>query len=148
MKNKAWWLLPLALMIAIWYFSSKPSDESSMMSTEVILGILKFAERIFPGIDKPFWIRFLSWPVRKLAHMTEFTALFFSLLLAMGRNGIGKRGWKALGLTFLYACIDEYHQTFVPGRAGCVGDVMIDCLLPFFLLLIYYITSERGKDFR
>ena len=119
MKNKAWWLLPLALMIAIWYFSSKPSDESSMMSTEVILGILRFAEGIFPGIDKPFWIRILSYPVRKLAHMTEFTALFFSLLLAMGRNGIGKRGLKALGLTFLYACTDEYHQTFVvrPGMA-------------------------------
>ena len=147
MKNKAWWLLPLALMIAIWYFSSKPSDESSMMSTEVILGILRFAEGIFPGIDKPFWIRILSYPVRKLAHMTEFTALFFSLLLAMGRNSIGKRGLKALGLTFLYACTDEYHQTFVPGRAGCVEDVMIDCLLPFLLLLIYHITSERGKDY-
>ena len=146
MKNKIWWLLPLALMIAIWYFSSKPSDESSMMSTEVVLSILRFVEGIFPGIDKAYWVRVLSYPVRKLAHMTEFTALFFSLLLAMGRNGIGKTGFKALGLTFLYACIDEYHQTFVPGRAGCLEDVMIDCFLPFLLLLIY-LASRRGRSF-
>ena len=39
--------------------------------------------------------------------------------------------WKkifaaALVMTFLYACSDEYHQTFTPGRVGCVSDVMIE----------------------
>lgn len=32
----------------------------------------------------------------------------------------------ALFLGFLYACSDEYHQTFVSGRSGELKDVMID----------------------
>jgi VanZ family protein len=39
--------------------------------------------------------------------------------------------WKhvfalALALTILYACSDEYHQTFVAGRHGSPVDVLID----------------------
>ena len=32
----------------------------------------------------------------------------------------------ALGFCFLYACTDELHQYFVPGRACRFKDVMID----------------------
>ena len=145
MKNRIWWLLPLALMIAIWFFSSRPSDESSMMSTEVILALLRIIERFSPGIDRDFWTQVLSYPVRKLAHMTEFTAFYGSLILAMRKNGVGNNAFKALGLTFLYACMDEYHQTFVPGRVGCVEDVMIDCLLPLILLLVHLAGWQRRK---
>lgn len=28
----------------------------------------------------------------------------------------------------LYACTDEYHQLFVPGRSGQLRDVMIDAV--------------------
>ena len=28
--------------------------------------------------------------------------------------------------TFLYACSDEFHQLFIPGRSGEFRDVMID----------------------
>ena len=32
----------------------------------------------------------------------------------------------AWGISTAYAATDEFHQIFVPGRAGMVTDVMID----------------------
>ncbi|UYJ41604.1 MAG: VanZ family protein [Lachnospiraceae bacterium] len=31
-------------------------------------------------------------------------------------------------IAVLYACTDEYHQLFVPGRSGQLRDVMIDAV--------------------
>jgi VanZ family protein len=33
---------------------------------------------------------------------------------------------EALWVAVFYAATDEFHQTFVPSREGCVRDVMID----------------------
>ena len=32
----------------------------------------------------------------------------------------------ALVIVFLYACTDEFHQLFIPGRSGEFRDVMVD----------------------
>ena len=32
----------------------------------------------------------------------------------------------AFGFAFIFACTDEIHQLFVPGRSGRIGDVLID----------------------
>jgi VanZ family protein len=67
--------------------------------------------------------------LRKLAHMTEYAILFFLFWRGWGQSGtfsVKKRLLTALVLTILYAASDEYHQTFVPGRAGRIQDVAID----------------------
>ena len=60
-----------------------------------------------------------DFPLRKAGHMAVF-----AILWALARRPLGD-GW---GLVFavLYAMSDEYHQTFVPGRAGAWTDVLID----------------------
>jgi hypothetical protein len=73
-----------------------------------------------------------SWwdfPLRKLAHMGVFGVWARLLARALTRNTFWS--WKkiffcALGFTFLYACSDEFHQTFVAGRHGSPIDVAID----------------------
>ncbi|HVO32731.1 MAG TPA: VanZ family protein [Elusimicrobiota bacterium] len=66
---------------------------------------------------------------RKCAHVFVFAVL--ARLIARAVTGSTFWPWKriftvSLVLTFLYACSDEYHQTFVPGRVGCLHDVLID----------------------
>jgi len=39
---------------------------------------------------------------------------------------------------FLYACTDEFHQSFVPGRACLFRDVMIDTSGGAFAMIIKY----------
>lgn len=63
-----------------------------------------------------------DYPLRKLCHVLEYGVLF-----ALTRRAIGAgSSWKAAVFCVLYACSDEWHQTFVFGRHGCVGDVLID----------------------
>jgi len=71
----------------------------------------------------------LDFIVRKIGHMGVFGIL--ARLLARAFTGSTYWSWKKIFaasfvLTFLYACTDEYHQSFVPGRGPSVHDVAID----------------------
>ena len=59
--------------------------------------------------------------LRKCAHVTEYAILTFLLRRALAAP------WAA-GAAFLYACPDEYHQSFVVGREGRPRDVAIDTI--------------------
>ena len=58
--------------------------------------------------------------LRKLAHVAEYAVLGLLLARATGKAGL------AVLLGTLYAATDEFHQAFVPGRAGRPLDVAID----------------------
>ena len=57
----------------------------------------------------------------------------------------------SLVFCFVYACSDEYHQTFVPGRAGAMIDVAVDLvgvLLGLALVLLVCIACMRRKELK
>jgi VanZ family protein len=70
----------------------------------------------------------LDLPVKKLGHFLEFAvlALLFLRALRGTRSPTRQQLAWAFALTVLYAITDEYHQTFIPGRAGRWEDVVID----------------------
>ncbi len=70
----------------------------------------------------------LDFVLRKAAHM-----FVFGVLLVLVWRAIRGERWTfgaslavAWITTFAYACSDEWHQTFVPGRVGHPSDVVID----------------------
>jgi VanZ family protein len=67
--------------------------------------------------------------VRKIGHMGVFGIL--ARLMARALSGSSYWSWKkifsvSLTMTFLYACTDEFHQSFTPGRHASMKDVTID----------------------
>ena len=69
--------------------------------------------------------------LRKIAHAVVFGILSLLALWAMHGNAKRKRlRFGLIGLAglaaLLYAVVDEFHQTFVPGRYGAPTDVLID----------------------
>ena len=58
--------------------------------------------------------------LRKAAHIVEYGVLGALLVRALGR------GLPALAAGVAYACTDEIHQHFVPGRHGAPVDVLFD----------------------
>ena len=65
--------------------------------------------------------------VRKTAHFVIYTMLGFFASCTVGKRRLfGKGSLAALIFCFLYACSDELHQYFVPGRACMFKDVLID----------------------
>lgn len=115
--------VPVVLwMIMIFYFSSKPAFVSEKDS-RLIIQIFQFL-----GLDINSLLGTLAdFAVRKVAHFSEYfilCLLWFNLLY--GRYELRKAALYSIAAVFLYACTDEFHQLFVPGRAGRFTDVLID----------------------
>jgi VanZ family protein len=117
-----WW--PTLLWAAIiWALSTGGFGEAH--TSRVILPLLHW---LFPAWPQD---KLLLWHhlVRKSAHLTEY--FVFSLLITRGiRLGHPDRRWRwtlvAIAVLAAYATLDEYHQSFVPGRTPAVADVLLD----------------------
>lgn len=64
----------------------------------------------------------------------------------VGRSREHKWIGFSLLVTFLYACTDEFHQLFVPGRAGRFTDVLIDCTGALALCIILICIQRHRKN--
>ena len=62
--------------------------------------------------------------LKKSAHMIEYGIFYFFLIRALGKRGT----LLAFIMAILYACSDEYHQSFVPGRTATLRDVGFDII--------------------
>jgi VanZ family protein len=88
-----------------------------------------FALSATPSLASPFEPAY-DFILRKLAHLTIYAVLTVLLFRAF-RLHLANRAyaWLLAGLVAaVYACSDEWHQTFVPGREGSLRDVGIDTL--------------------
>jgi len=62
-------------------------------------------------------------------HGAEFAGLALLWYLVFTRTWnfeAGKARWLALGIAAVYGLLDEYHQSFVPGREPSVADWIAD----------------------
>lgn len=121
----------LAAMACIFYLSSQTSTESRALSSRVaeqLKGYIETATYLVPFIRKLD----LTHPVvriRKVAHFTIYLVLGIVSYLALPRQwSVKKKMTLVISLCFMYAITDEFHQSFVPGRAPEVRDVLIDTL--------------------
>ena len=94
--------------------------------------MVSLCEQIFsmdiPEEELATWAERIDYPIRKIAHMTEYAVLVVLCVAC----GLGYMSWgkHVAGLSFVvsvvYAITDEVHQLYVPGRAGRVSDVFVD----------------------
>jgi VanZ family protein len=50
-------------------------------------------------------------------------------------------------MTAFVACMDEYHQTFIPSRTGTIRDVMLDSTAALVAQIILFIAlRKRNRD--
>ena len=120
------WLAVLIWMGVIFYFSHQPGDVSGETSGRIVEMISGAVTTVLPFVDIPE--EGLHFVIRKGAHFSIYAVLGLLSFNAFLQSGV--KGKKALFFAWLlataYAGVDEYHQTFIPGRSGEVTDVMID----------------------
>ena len=118
--------LMVATMILIFFFSSQNGEDSSMVSNSVLQAILDWFGRVLSVT----FLEFLKEKIRKVAHFAIYCLLGMFAALWMRQTKIKKKAAfpAAWILAVCYACTDELHQLFVPGRAGQLKDVGIDSL--------------------
>lgn len=115
-------LVPLAVMAFLWWSSSRQLDVQEANPVRAVL--------------------------HNGAHVVAYAALAGSLLLALVRAGEPPSRRRAVVMSFVlavaYGAIDEWHQSFVPGRVCSIADLMTDAAGSVLALLL--LRGRLGDD--
>lgn len=137
------WLASFAWMGLIFWFSAQTATESSASSDSTLHFLLRFfrVDNMEEILADSVLFRLGTFILRKSAHLFVFAVLGFLFCAAVCQYPASRLQKIALPLSLgvLYACIDELHQYFVPGRACQIRDVCIDTagvLIGVFLALL------------
>ncbi len=142
-KKVKYFILSIICMIVIFSFSSQVANESNQ-NNYFVLTI--FYNNLKVGMVKPMDYNVLNFLIRKTAHVTEYFILFMLLYYAFKKSKLKKEKLKAAVITILYACTDEFHQLFVPGREGKITDVFVDSIgvvIGLIIIYLYKIYSDK-----
>lgn len=120
------------MMCLIFGFSAQDAQASGQLSNQVTVKLVEACESVFArgwsDLQIFQYALLLEHTVRKIAHMAEYFLL--AVTVALPLYGYRLRGWRLILATTLFctafACLDEYHQAFVPGRSPALRDVCID----------------------
>lgn len=151
-KPKSWLLFALLIfqIIFIFFMSSFGPDSSNAQSSSIVQVISHFLPK-----SNSYDLVFL---VRKTAHFVEYAILGLLFYLNF-KNFISMSIHSkcleqtsifipilAILASALYACTDEFHQLFVPGRSGQLFDVFVDTLGALTgILLVTLILKIKSK---
>ncbi len=122
----------LLMMYIIFNFSAQNGNLSGQLSSTVTTDLVELCGDIFDrgwnAQQIVYYAGIMEHYVRKAAHMTEYFLL--AVTVAFPLYVYRLRGWKLVisaGLFCMgFAGMDEWHQSFVPGRTPAVRDVFID----------------------
>jgi VanZ family protein len=141
-KKNINWILVIGWMVLIFIFSSQPAEVSNENN--------KFIIYLFNllGLDLNSMLGSLSdFIIRKAAHFIIYLILYVLVYRAMNiKDNKDIKGFiLPILIVFLYACSDEFHQAFVPGRGPAFRDVLVDTSGGLTAFLIMYIRVTLKK---
>ncbi len=153
-KKKWLWILITLLWISIIFILSAQTTD---VSNQVSKGFgRRLAELLMPICVDDFsqlshvQLERYNVILRKLAHLMEYFVLGVLSVMSLSYMKCKYKVPIGLIICILLACIDEFHQLFVNGRTGQVGDVIIDSvgalagIIIFCIVLKNKIFSRKG----
>ena len=144
MNNKRkviYWGLLIGWMVFIFIMSNQPATISDSQSVGVLNIFIKL------GIDiNGIFGELANFVVRKCAHFMEYMILgLFTFNVLRLYYTVKQVSIITIVFIFFYACSDEIHQLFVPGREGAMRDVFIDtCGGIVFVVIRLMILRIKG----
>ena len=156
------WLLVAIWMLVIFFLSNMNTFESNNSSKNVINKVIETTVEATNKIGitdkhpsekkKDEITNILNLPFRKFAHAGMYLILVILLINALIASKVKFPLviLLALIISFLYACSDEYHQTFIFGRTGKFTDVLIDTggiILGIIIYTLAYFIYRKKKTF-
>lgn len=92
---------------------------------------------------------FLEFFIRKGAHVSVFFLLTIFFYMAIKKTlPVSAQSMVLLAflLTFMYALMDEFRQSFTPNRTAYIGDVLLDTFGGLLaVMLIMLLKRRRSK---
>jgi len=164
MKKVFIWFPSIIWMGVIFYLSSQPYEQQNLKplikkNVEGIQVEKKLSEFEVPyrngrvSVESHGLEGFIEFFIRKGAHITVFFILFLLLFYSFSKSlphlSIHKVMVYTLLTVTLYACLDEFHQSFTPHRTPYIGDVGIDVfggMLAILTLYFLYVLNKRKSQ--
>jgi VanZ family protein len=141
MRRLRQWAPAIAWAAVIWLFSTQA------FTAEATAGfLLPLLHKLFPHTSLETLL-FLHFLIRKSAHFVEY--FIFGLLVLRAIRG-QRRGWAlrwglaALVIAAAYAALDEFHQSFVPGRTASPWDSLLDTTGALAAQFLAWLYALRG----
>ena len=138
--------LCIVVMIIIFKLSDQNGDISYGLSNKVIYALKKLhLNEYIPLIHSS-----ISYTIRKIAHITLYSIL--GIIVSQSVIAYTTHKKKDLNyvtifiissiICFIYACLDEFHQTFIAGRNGTFKDVGYDSIGYVVAILIVILINK------
>ena len=143
----------IAVCCTIFRFSSEQANVSSKTSEGVTKAIVSVVCKDKPTYDEDTLVKALQPIVRKAAHFSIYL-LLGTLVMCCAQTFKGCKEYKfdtSVMLCFFYACTDEFHQLFVPGRSGEFADVCLDTVgatfgILFVMLIVWIVEKIKNRN--
>ena len=140
-------MLLILWMILIFCFSNQRADDSSKLSDGVIVKVASiFVKDNLTDNKKDELIDKYTFIIRKTAHFSVYLILGILSINLLSSFNIKRIIMLSSLFCFIYACTDEFHQLFVPGRTGRLLDIGIDscgALLGSLILLFFIYRADQ-----
>lgn len=138
--------ITLVWMVIIYSFSASPSDESNSKSKEIVRYIVKIVYKDEEKIEKE--VNKYNKPLRKFAHASVYFVLasfINSVICVIKKDKLWLCNIISIIICFIYACTDEFHQTFVSQRTGQISDVLIDTVGAIIGCMVFNFIYKKVK---
>lgn len=133
------WSFAVLWMLIIFLLSAQDGTASGQLSGNFAAWVYKFVT----GLSDPAGITVYETALRSLAHGGTFFILALFVGHALGRSNVQdiRNTILTLVICAIYAGTDEWHQSFVPGRACELADFAIDMVGVVIGVVIYQAFS-------
>jgi VanZ family protein len=116
-------------MAVIFFMSSQQGDQSEKLSKKIVNQVYQHTT-LNVSVKVAYNTNFFDYNriFRKTAHFAESLVLSFLLHIAFTCSGLYLMNSLRISFVFssFYACLDEFHQYFIPGRDPSFADVSVD----------------------
>jgi len=113
-----------------------------------LVGALLWAALLYYLSDQPMAVDIHAFEYQdKVLHVFAYFVLGMLIMAALRAGSHGYRVSQLLLVTLLavlYGLLDEYHQSFVPGRDPALGDVVADVAGGLLGALFVYLLARRS----
>ena len=146
-------ILLVIWMAVIFFMSQDNGNDSGNKSFDIVSFIVSKYDKITGASletikyheSKEFMDK-ANYVFRKICHFSEFMILsIISFMFIESFNKIKLMLCIMYSILFsiLYAITDEIHQSFIDGRVGAVGDVLIDASGAIIGTIIVYLLYKK-----
>ncbi|MDK8183442.1 VanZ family protein [Paenibacillus sp. UMB4589-SE434] len=151
-----WLILAVVWMGFVFYKSSQTYADQDLRPSFAAFITEETLQKYIPHIEFDYDGQHVTWKqpydfveyfIRKGAHVAEFALLCFLILKTLYATSLSAISAVAIGgiATFLYACSDEWHQSFVPGRTGHFQDVLVDSIGIVLVMAGFLLARKRRR---